>query len=281
MIVKVAFVLLCLLPGLALAAEKRPPKQITLVYEVKANPPFYLGNGTTIDWEKPGITLEMLKLLESRLKLEIQFIRRPWARGLEEVRTNRVDGIFHSSFQWQRMVIGRYPMNNGWPDADRKIMSQSYHFYTTEGSPLQWDGSRLSQLNGAVGAVIEYAIIRDLEEMNIPVEVSTSQEGNLRKLVAGRIAAIADIETMTDYQLQAHPEEFKSIVKLEPAIRTKPYYLVLSHRFVEENPALAEAIWNEIKVIRTSEHFDRIARKYLQPQAPSPGAKGSPLRFGE
>ena len=240
------------------------PQKLTFVYEVKPNPPFYLGQGLSIDWEKPGITLEVLKLLENKLNVTLHFKRMPWARGLESVRSNQVDGIFHASFKKDRLLIGCYPMKAGQPDVSREIMNQSYFFYKRKDSPLQWDGDNLTHLNGAVGAVLEYAIVGDLQKMGIPIEETTSQLKNLRKLSAGRIAAFAGIETMTDTQIRLHPEEFKDIIKVYPALKQKPYYLMLSHKFVKDQPKLSEAIWNTIKEIRQTGQYNRIAQKYMQ-----------------
>lgn len=256
------FFLFFLMLSLPVSAAETVSKQITFVYEVKPNPPFYLGQGLSIDWEKPGITLEVLKLLENRLNIKVHFRRMPWARGLEEVRSNMADGIFHASFKKERLKIGSYPMRAGTPDASRKIMNQSYFLYKQKDSPLQWDGKKLSCLNGPVGAVIEYAIVGDLKKMGVQVDETTSQLSNLKKLAAGRIAAIADIETMIDFQIRSYPEEFKNIVKIYPPLKQTPYYLMLSHKFVQENPELSEAIWNTIKEIRETGQYNIIAQKY-------------------
>lgn len=64
-----------------------------------------------------------------------------------------------------------------------------------------------------------------------------------------------------DSLLKIAPEKFKRIVKVTPPIKTKPYYLMLSHQFVKKHPQLAEKIWDTIEIIRESQ-FDRISAKY-------------------
>jgi len=240
-----------------------PKKIITLVYEVKPNPPFYLGK-KTINWNKPGITLEVLKSLEKKLNIKFKFDRLPWARGLEQLKNNLVDGIFHASFKAERLKIGAYPLSNGKPDTSRKLMSQSYFLYKRKESPLTWDGITFGNLHGSIGAIIGYAIVGDLALINVEVEEVVSQWSNLRKLVLGRIEGVAGLESMNDIVIKAHPEEFMSIAKVYPPIMSKPYYLMLSHKFVRENPELAEAIWDGIRDIRQTGVYEDIARSYLE-----------------
>jgi len=239
-----------------------PLKKITLVYEIKPNPPFYLGK-KMIDWNRPGITLEVIKLLERKLNIEVDFERLPWAIGLEKVKNNEVDGIFHASFKEQRLKVGVYPMRNGQPDTNRRLMTQSYFLYKRKNSPLQWDGNTFTNLVGTIGVINDYAVVGDLKDMNIEVEEVSTQLVNLRRLVQGRVAGIAGLELMNDFHINARPEEFKEIVKVYPPIAQKPYYLMLSHELVGENPDLAEAIWDAIQDIRVSEEYFQIAKKYF------------------
>ncbi|GGA94200.1 substrate-binding periplasmic protein [Agarivorans gilvus] len=260
--IMVRFIFILLLLSLPVSAAESARKKITLVYEVKPNPPFYLGEGSDIDWRKPGITLEVLKLLEGKLNIEIEFKRRPWLRGLKEVEANVADGIFHASFKPARLQIGRYPMKNDQLDVSRKIMSQSYALYKHKDSPLQWDGQALTNLNGDIGAVRGYAVIGTIEGLGVSVYEVSSQMNGLMMLKAGRIAAFADIATMTDFQIKSHREEFKDIIKISPPFATKDYFLMLSHQFVHDNPALSEAIWDAIRELRDSPQYKLIVEKY-------------------
>lgn len=123
------------------------PTKITIVYQNKPSPPFYLG-AETIDWKKPGINLEILKKVGNKLKIKIEFYRMPWARGLYEVQSNRIDGIFSTLFTEKRSKLGAFPMKEGKPDPSRKLMSLSYFSYKRKDSPLHWDGKAFSNLFG-------------------------------------------------------------------------------------------------------------------------------------
>jgi polar amino acid transport system substrate-binding protein len=237
---------------------------ITLSYEVKPNPPYYLGSGTSIDWDKPGVVVEVFKSLENRLDVEVRFIRNPWERGLKLLEANEVEGVFNASFRPERMELGVYPMKEREADPSKRTFTNAYFLYKLKNSPLAWDGEKFSHLDGEIGAVLGYAIVGDLKEMGAAVYEGQNQVDNLRKLVRGRLAGVAGLETMNDLYLETHPEEFKDIVKAQPPLAEKEYYLILSHQFVQQHPQLAADIWDEIERIRESGEFDKIAEKYLQ-----------------
>jgi polar amino acid transport system substrate-binding protein len=240
------------------------PTVITFSYEVKPNPPYYLGSGTSIDWDKPGIVLEVFKSLENRLAVQVHFVRNPWERGLGLLQANQVDGVFNASFRPERMELGVYPMKDGNIDPSKRTFTNAYFLYKLKDSPLQWDGEQFSNLNGDIGAVRGYAVVGDLEEMGVNVYEGPDQLDNLRKLAQGRLAGVADIGTMIDLYLRDYPEELGDIVKVEPPLREKDYYLILSHHFVQQHPQLATDIWNEIERIRESGEYDEIAEGYRQ-----------------
>lgn len=242
-------------------ADSQAAKVLYLVYEDKPNPPYHYGN-KPVSGALPGITLEVLKRLAKELDIEIKVNPMPWARGLALVKHDRADGIFHTRFSRGRSEIGVYPMHKGEVDVSRQLMTQSYVLYKLKDSPLTWDGKSFSHLSGPIGAVIDYSIVDDLKAMGIKVEQVTSQQNNLMKLMLGRIDGVAGVETMNDAIISANPADFKGIIKVFPPIHSKPFYLMLSHKFVKENPVLAEEIWNGIRTIRESGEYDEIAKRY-------------------
>ncbi|MDF1793881.1 MAG: transporter substrate-binding domain-containing protein [Thalassobaculaceae bacterium] len=264
-----AAILLFALP-VATPARSDPPAAfpdrptLTFVYETRANPPRYFGEGTAINWDRPGLTLELLKELGRRQKINIQFERYPWNRGLYLVETGEVDGIFHASYKAEREKIGVYPKTaEGAVDPTRAIFVQSYALHVLQGSPVSWDGKTISGLgDGAVGATAGYSIVGDLEAQGLKVETGKIQEINLNKLVAGRIAAYAELENMAAAAIAANPAAYAGVVKLEPPLVSKPYYLLLSHAFVARDPALADAVFDTIAAINTDPGFQKLIAAY-------------------
>ena len=227
-------------------------------------PPIILGEGAGIDWKKPGSTLELLQLVARNLNIEFEFKRVPWKRGLVLIEHNQADGIFHSSYKKERLKIGVYPMQDNEPNPDKRLLNMSYVLYKLKESPLIWDGEKFDHLNGPIGATIGFAVIDMLKEKGASVDESKRTSHNMMKLLVGRLAAVAELETMADAFLAGDPDKFKDVVKILPPLRTKPYYLMFSHEFVKKNPRLAEKIWDEIEKIRESPEFKRLFIKYAE-----------------
>lgn len=252
------------------ATEAAPPEQfegrpsLTFVYEVRANPPRYLGAGTAIDWDRPGLTLELFKLVGERLRINLNFRRVPWKRGLFLVETGEVDGIFHASYKPDRESLGVYPKTrDGRLDERRAIFFQSYALHVLKDSPVRWNGKTISGLGGKpVGVTGGYSIVGDLRTMGVPLEEGKVQELNLSKLVEGRIAAYAELENMAAAAIRRDPARFGDVVKLDPPLKTKAYYLLLSHALVKRDTALAEVIWNTIAEINASTEFQALIDAY-------------------
>jgi len=108
-------------------------------------------------------------------------------------------------------------------------------------------------------------VLRNFPKNNIPEFTSLLKwVVYLRKLDKGRIAAVVATQGQGDSILKKHPGEFKEIIKMSPPLKIKNAYLLLSHQFVNQNRQLAEDIWNEIRRIRESGEYEKIADKYYE-----------------
>ena len=92
-----------------------------IVYMSKENLPRILGDGTSIDWSKPGLTLELLKMVEKQVNVQFQFKRMPWKRCLYMVENGLADAAFHASYKLDRAKYGAYPFRDGKLDSTRGI----------------------------------------------------------------------------------------------------------------------------------------------------------------
>jgi polar amino acid transport system substrate-binding protein len=234
---------------------------VRLSFETKENAPRYFGEGTAIAAEKPGLTIELLRRVERRTGVRFEMQRVPWARSLYLLETNQVDGVFHMSFLPERTRFAAYPMRDGQPDRSRSIFTQSYYLYARRGARLAWDGERLAA-EGPIGTTRGYSVARRLEALGARVEQENDLPGSMRKVLAGRLAAYAELENMATRFLARHPDEMRDIVKLQPALRTEPYYLVLSKGFLAREPQLAERIWDAIGEVSRSSEFRDVEREY-------------------
>lgn len=240
------------------------PQSIFLECADLDNSPFVMDSSNKIRTKNPGITIELLRMVEKKLPVRFVIKRVPWVRAQHSLEKNLTDGIFHSSFQADRMKIGVYPMKNGQVDPSRKIAVRNYVFYTTKGSTLYWDGKTLRGVNDSIGIVRGAAIGKYLLKMNIPTEEITSPEQEMKMLAAGRLAAVAELENIGDAVVTKSPDEFSKIIKVSTPIQEYPYYLMFSHQFYNQYPDLTEKIWNEIRKIVSSEQYMELVARYLK-----------------
>lgn len=253
--------LLALLAVFPCALRADDALALRVVYEETPNPPRHLGTGSLVP-DPPGITVDILRLVAERLDLELKLLRAPWERGLFMVEHGEADAIFHASFKPERLAIGVYPMANDLPDESRAIFFQNYSFYVRADSGVSWDGSELAGAERPVGATTGYSVVADLEGLGLDVETERSAGINFRKLESGRIDAYAELQTMADAFLAENGGTVEGIVRLQPPIVEKAYYLMLSHQFYEAHPDIAEAIWDEIAAINGSADYETIADRY-------------------
>lgn len=240
---------------------------ITIAYEDKEQPPYYMHDGNTIP-RHPGVAVEIVKMLEDYIdNLEVNLIRLPWSRCLISLGNSSVDGIFNASYSIDRALnLGWYPTLDGtrWGivDTDRRITTINYSFYKLTTSRVTWDGVNLRNLNGNIGAPLGYSIVTDLKNKGFKVEEAFSTEANMKKLLANRVALLA-LQDVTADKFIDKRSEFKTIKKIYPPLETKEYYLMLSNNFVENNPELAKEIWDTIRTIRL-EKIEELYEKYFE-----------------
>jgi polar amino acid transport system substrate-binding protein len=228
---------------------------VRIVFDVFANPPLICGNGTVIDPTMPGLTIQMLRMASERANVPIELSRTPWQRGLYLIETGQADAIFASSFVEERQRYGVYPLKDGRPDTKRKLFDQSYRLFVRGGSGVGWDGESLTNLHAPVGATPGYAVLPVLRAMGVAVDEEPSHIANLRKLVAGRLDAYAELETQIRPMLRSNKAEFGDIVELSPPVLAKPYYLMFSKVFCSRTPEIAEQIWDAIAAVNDSSAY--------------------------
>jgi polar amino acid transport system substrate-binding protein len=251
----------CLLASMSAGAA--PVQVITLACEDKTDFPYVLGDSQEVNWEKPGVSIEFVKRLADELKVELVIKRLPWKRAFElELKSGTIDGLFPASYRKEREAFGVLPMKEGKVDETRSMFLASYFFYKIKTSPLEWDGKVLKNLEGSIGASRGYSIVSDLKQMGYHVQESDDGRKDLKRLTSGWLGAIAALEAAEDYNLESSPDSGHGIVKVQPPISTKHYFLMLSHQFVSQNPDLAQKIWNKCRELRERE-LSKILRRYL------------------
>jgi polar amino acid transport system substrate-binding protein len=233
---------------------------LRFAYEVEEVFPYYVGSGMAIP-ARAGVTPDMINLLPRALPgLRIEQQRMPWKRCLAQLQNGEIDAVV-ASFKPDRLALGTYPMKNGQPDTALAMDVRLYYLYKPKGSALNWDGDKLSGLNGAIGAPQGYSIVDDLQKKGVTVEQSRSSGTDFQKMQLNRLAGLATLEVVGDYYVRQFPE--RGIVKVAVPLAKKEYYLLLSHQFFQKHPELSAKIWRALTVIRDQD-ADAILVKYLE-----------------
>ena len=212
---------------------------------------------------RPGLNNILLKIVEAKLGLSLTFVLEPWKRCQQEMKAGTVDGMFAISFLAERQQFGVYPMNGDLPDTGKRLMSDGYSLFRRRGdASVRWDGKVL-HVDGPVGAQRGYSVNVQLQRLGVQVDAGTYPvEENLRKLMLGRLAAVALRTLEGDSMLLTHRDFSEKIEKLPQPLAEKPYYLMLSHQFVADHDKLAAAIWDTLQRVRESPEYRVMENSY-------------------
>ncbi len=238
-------------------------KELTFACEDQEDFPNVLGSSEKINPDKPGVAIEVLRLVEKKLNVKINIKRGPWKRILEiDLKTGVVDGVFTASYKPERDAFGAFPKKDGKIDETRRFASVTYSFYKLKNSQVNWDGTTLKNFTASIDAPRGYSIVDDLKKKGYNVEESASTNLGFKKLIANRVSLVAALETTGDHFLSKTSEFNSKIEKVNPPIISKAYYFMLSNQLAQKDPVFAEKFWNAIKEIREKE-FKIIIEKYL------------------
>jgi len=254
------FILMITLTSISYAKKT----ELLFAYQNSDNYPFQTGNSQDIDWGKPGIILELLKIVEKEADIKINFKRLPWKRALFELKNGHVDGVFAASYKSKRLAFGAYPKNNGKVDESRRTHVNSYSLYTLKKSKVTWDGKTFKNLSTHVCAERAYSIVDDLQKMGVKVYEVNNTKKCMELLANGRVEAVAALELAGDAILKNQKNLYVKIQKLQPTLKTKAYFLMLSHKLVEKESGISKKIWDTIKAVRESKEMMDINAKYFQ-----------------
>jgi len=242
-------------------------QEVRLATGINTDPPFVYGD-FDISSEYPGITIEILKLIEKKTEVKFIIDKRPWARVVRDVKLNELDGGFHFSFKEERKSFVSYPIEKGKdiPDIDYSISNRSYVLYKLKDDTIRWNGeSIVHNLNRPVevAAIRGGSITGDLKNQGHNLlEVSTDIQ-MLNLLLLSRVDAIVGLENMIDAKIETlDPDQQKRIEKTYPEVVNKPYYVAFSKKFYQDHPQTAWTIWETIKLIKSSGELSEIVKRY-------------------
>ncbi len=236
-----------LLLGLAPCWAVAPacPQQIRIAYADTELPPYLLGTGTAFQ-EPPGLFVVWARTAMARLGCTsaVKELRLPYNRIVANMGAGTVDMRVTGGFRPDVLDVMRFPMREQQPDAALAMAEADTRLYVPKGSkPLQWDGKTLRSGDAVavVGTVRGHFSEKALQARKWEVESAPSWESNVRKLFAGRVAAIAGSDSVVD----ALPER-SQMETLEPPVQYDLFFAPVSHPFFDKYPAFTQRFWFEV-----------------------------------
>lgn len=263
------FVFLLLLPLKNFAIE------VVIATGVNTDPPYVYGNEIIEDREFPGITIEVLKMIEEKTDIHFIIKKMPWSRVVYSVKKNELDGGFHFSYKPERSSFVAYPIHkdDDLPDPRYSLHDRSYFLYSLNDEYA--DGlarerlsnkKRLSNQGGRllVGVIRGSSISSHLVKLGYDLEEVSHDLQLPMLLLKGRIDAYAGLQNMHDAKLEMLEPELRSAIKKAPQeLSRKPYYIVFSKKFYQNNTAIVWEIWNVISEIKHSGELNDLYLKYM------------------
>jgi len=239
--------------------------EITVATGINDDPPYVYGDKKIIE-DYPGVTIEILQLIEKKTNITFIIKKLPWKRVVYEVKINKLDGGFHFSFKEDRKSFVAYPITKGKKSANPKysISNRSYVLYKLKEEKLQWDGKQIIMSpKTSIGVIRGSSIIDTIITLGYkPFEVNTDLQ-LIKGLIKQRYSAFIALENMLDPKIKSLQLIKKiSIEKLSPAVVSKPYYISFSKKFYQDHSKIAWEIWNTIELIKKSGELDKIFMKY-------------------
>lgn len=238
--------------------------QLTWVTDITTGGRYVVGPGTTFNETKPGIEIELYRMVAKQLGFEVVFKRSPWKECLQQIEKNQIDGLFPVSFKEERLAIGVYPMAGDEVDTTRKTRDNAYYLYTLASSEATCEDGMIVGLVGIVAVPIGWTAVEDLTEMNLTIREVPVHANSPDLLIQKRVDGFICLSTVFDTYLRRQKEKYQDVVKVGPPVSEKPYYLMLSRQFVDENPELAEKIWDTIAEIKKTDAFADLVNSYIE-----------------
>lgn len=236
-------------------------EQVRLGYSDVENFPNQMGDGLAMA-DPPGVAIELIREAARDVGVEVEFVRMPAIRLLVATQSGELDGSFIFSFREERLQHAAYPFRDGRLDRSVRITTINYSFYKRADSAASWDGKVLLRAAPEpVGINYTFSVGDDLKKLGLPVDDSArSTTQNIGKLRLGRISAYATLENSADSYLRRH--HIADVVKLQPPITSRDYYLIFNRKFAGARAATATRLWARIGELR-DKRTAALLEKYL------------------
>jgi len=219
--------------------------EVTIAIEDNDFAPYTFGKKSKFKGQ--GALVDLLKSFEKDLNIKFKFVTMPWKRCLTKMRKNQVDGVFNASFKEKRQKMGVYPFVGGKLSQIRGTHSSNYVLYRPVGNNVAWNGKGFDNLNTPIVVERGFSIKDDIEKLGIKTHQVAKALNGFKMLRKGRMTGMVTLEAMGDMVLDSDPSLKGKIEKFLPPVKSKRYFLMLSHDMVKNHKDLSNKIWGNIQ----------------------------------
>ncbi|MCF6439567.1 amino acid ABC transporter substrate-binding protein [Pseudoalteromonas luteoviolacea] len=225
---------------------------MTLCYEDKNIPPFFLGSGFEVPNYRPGATIEILRGLESKVRnVRFKFVRKPWQRCLKEVQKNKVDAVV-ASYRAERANFLNFPINEqGKVDETLAISMLGTCLVGKQGL-----GQDVANNNFPISLAVPrgYAVLRALQQDLYRVIQTDSQDDAYQLVLKGLVDGALGLCQIYDEQISGFP--YSDLLEpVFPPVDISYGYLALSKNFLKQNPEVSRALWEGLGAMPLHEYY--------------------------
>jgi hypothetical protein len=192
--------------------------------------------GLLIEW-----TRNALKLAGCKARIVIK--RRPPNRQLNELELGLLDVLPGFAFSDNPDDQLEFPMKQDQADSNLVVMSDTASLYARAGDQsVQWDGKTLRSTNPLVGSSTGGAgSDQTARRFGWQIEPAPTPQGDLRKLIAGRIDVIMEPDVVLGPYLVG--ADALAVRKLSPPAQVTNRYAPVSKRFAAAYPEFTRRFW--------------------------------------
>jgi len=230
------------------ASASSKPVDLVFCYENKEFIPHFIGNSTIVPRDNPGVVIDILRELDLvERRVNIKFIRQPWARCLKALQSGSVSAVL-GSYSAEREKFGVYPTVGNQIDQSRAFASATTCLLHQKSENINWDGETLKLESALTVAVPRgYSITKKLQNLGFIIYTTDSLDDAHKLLFFDRVAA-----SISDCTFKNFPS-FITMNKIP--IRNHYGYLILNLSFYDENKGLSERLWNKLQKIDRKKHY--------------------------
>lgn len=221
------------------------PDAVRIAYAESELPPYILGTGQDFK-DPPGLFVVWARAALAKVGCSqvLQEKRLPYHRIIAGMKSGDIDIRVSAGYRDSMVLIAQYPTLNGKVDPRLAIAEGNTSLYVVKGSrALQWNGTSVTSRQGVptIGTVLGHFSDLVVRDRQWKVDAATSWESNVKKLLLGRVSAIAGTASVID----ALPERDK-LQKLEPPVVSDFFFAPVSNTFYAAYPEFTQQFWYEI-----------------------------------